>query len=167
MKAETFFCLILFTMKYSKYPVVVSPDHHMYLFFSEGPKGKIAKGVIYSQIGDDLYNLGFGDWNQELLQLNDSIRSNNGDRDKILATVAYTAQDFTNRLPKARLFIEGSTVARTRLYQMGIAINLLEINKVFIVEGHLGGKWGYFQPGRNYEALLIERKKSSKFGLWE
>lgn len=78
-------------MKYPKYPVIASADYHTYLFFSEGPKGKIAKGVIYSQLGGNLF-------------------------------------DFTNIFPDARIFVEGSTLARTRLYQMGIADNLLEIN---------------------------------------
>ena len=59
-------------MKYPKYPVVASHDHHMYLFFSEGPQGKIAKGVIYSKINEDLYNLGFGDWNEGSRYLDDS-----------------------------------------------------------------------------------------------
>jgi len=145
-------------MKYPKYPVIANPDDHMYLFFSEGPKGKILKGVIYSQIEGNLYNLSFGDWDQGLQQLDDSSRSNNGDRNKILATVAYTTLDFTDKFPHIQIFIEGSTTARTRLYQMGITNNLLEINQDFTVEGYRNKKWECFQPGRNYEAFLIERK---------
>lgn len=145
-------------MKYPKYPVIASPDHHMYLFFSEGPKGKIPKGVIYSRIEGNLYNLSFGDWDQVLQRLDDSSRSNNGDREKILATVAYTTLDFTDKFRGVQIFIEGSTTARTRLYQMGIAGNLLEINIDFTVEGYRNKKWEYFQSGRNYEAFLIERK---------
>lgn len=38
-------------MKYSKYPLVASDDYHVYSFFSDGPKGKIRKGVFYTQIG--------------------------------------------------------------------------------------------------------------------
>jgi hypothetical protein len=145
-------------MKFPKYPVITSPDHHMYLFFSEGPKGKIPKGVIYSQIEGSLYNLSFGDWDLKLRQLDDYSRSNNGDRDKILATVAYTTLDFTDKFPDIDIFVEGSTTARTRLYQMGITNNLLEINNYFRVEGYRYKKWECFQPGRNYEAFLIERK---------
>jgi hypothetical protein len=66
-------------MNHPKYPVFTD-DPHLYLFFSEGPRGRITKAVIYSQMGENLFNLGFGDWNEELRELDDSIRSNNGDR---------------------------------------------------------------------------------------
>lgn len=145
-------------MKHPRYPVAASDDNHTYLFFSEGPRGSIAKGVIYSPIEKDLFNLGFGDWNTELQELDDSSRSNNGDRDKILATVAFTALDFTSQFPNAQIFAEGSTSARTRLYQMGIADNLLEINNIFEMKGLFGDLWETFQRGKNYEAFLIRRK---------
>jgi|SRR5882757_6382728 len=145
-------------MKYPRYPVIASDDYHMYLFFSEGPRGKIPKGVIYSQIEENLFNLSFGDWNKELQNLDDSSRSNNGDRNKVLATVAFTALDFTGKFPNARIVAEGSTSSRTRLYQMGIADNLLEIKKNFDVEGLFSKHWEPFHQGRNYDAFLIRRK---------
>jgi hypothetical protein len=112
-------------MNQPKYPVVASDDPFMYVFFSEGPRGSIQKGIIYSPLEKDLFNLGFGDWSKERLELDDFSRSNNGDRDKVLATVAFTALDFTNQFPNAQIVVEGSTPARTRLYQMSIAVNLL------------------------------------------
>ena len=145
-------------MKYSKYPVSASADYHTYLFFSEGPGGRIAKGVIYSQIKKNLFNLGFGDWNEKLQELDDSRRTNNGDRDKVLATVAFTAFDFTNMYPQARIFVEGSTPARTRLYQMGIVYNLLEINESFEIQGFFNEEWEPFRTARNYKAFLITKK---------
>jgi hypothetical protein len=111
--------------------------------------GKIEKVVRYDKIGNDLYNLGFGDWNEELNGINDSNRSNNGDRDKVLNTVASTAIVFTDQFPNARLFVEGSTFARTRLYQMGIAHNLLEIKELFEIKGFKDEQWEIFQQGRN------------------
>jgi hypothetical protein len=82
-------------------------------------------------------------------------RSNNRDRDKVLSTVAFTALDFTNQFPYVQIFAEGSTSARTRLYQKGIANNLLEINRYFKIEGFVNGEWEFFLRGRNYEAFLI------------
>jgi hypothetical protein len=120
--------------------------------------GRIKKGVFFTKIGDNFFNLGFGDWNEESQDLDDSSRSNNGDRDKVLATVAFTALDFTNQFPDARIVAEGSTPARTRLYQMGIADNLLEIIENFEVRGLLDNIWEPFQRGRNYTAFLINRK---------
>jgi hypothetical protein len=46
-------------------------------------------------------HIGFGDWKVELGELDDLSRSNNGDRDKVLATVAFTAMDFTDKYPGA------------------------------------------------------------------
>jgi hypothetical protein len=112
-------------MNLPKYPIFASEEKHEYGFFSEGPMGKIRKVVRYEKIGNDLFNLGFGDWDEGLQGANDSNRSNNEDRDKVLNTVASTAIVFTNQFPNAQLFVEGSTLARTRLYQMGIAHNLL------------------------------------------
>jgi hypothetical protein len=145
-------------MNLPKYQVSADDERFLYEFFSEGPKGSIKKTVIYSEIEDGLFNLAFGDWNEELNKLDDSIRSNNGDRDKILATVASTAIDFTDRFPRAETFTEGSTAARTRLYQMGISNNLEEISEDFEIQGYIDQEWKPFRKGVNYEAFLIKRK---------
>jgi hypothetical protein len=145
-------------MNLPKYPVEADDENFIYQFFSEGPKGRIKKAVIYSQIDANFFNLAFGDWNETLNKLDDSIRSNNGDRDKVLATVASTAIHFTDRFHQVEIFTEGSTPARTRLYQMGIGHNLKEISEDFEVQGYMAGEWRTFQKDANYEAFLIKRK---------
>ncbi len=145
-------------MKLPKYQVSADDERLLYEFFSEGPRGSIKKTVIYSLIEDGLFNLAFGDWNEELNKLDDSIRSNNGDRDKILATVASTVIDFTDRFPQAEIFTEGSTPARTRLYQIGISNNLEEISEDFEIQGYMKQEWSPFRKSVNYEAFLIKRK---------
>jgi len=145
-------------MNYPKYPIVVNDDLLTYEFYSEGLRGRIKKSVIYTRIEGNLFNLGFGDWNEATQRLDDSSRTNNGDRDKVLATVAATAIDFTDKIQNARIFVEGSTLARTRLYQMGISYNLLEIKLKFEIQGFFINHWEVFQPGRNYDAFLIRRK---------
>jgi len=129
----------------------------MYMFYSDGPMGTIRKAVLYERIGKNLFNLGFGDWNGELNQINDFGRSNNGDRDKVLATVAFTALDFTDQFPDAHILFEGTTLARTRLYQMSIAYNLLEISTYFQIQGLKSESWEPFRLGRNYKAFLVRR----------
>lgn len=136
----------------------VDDAHTQYEFISEGPRGNILKAVIYDQIEEDLFNLAFGDWNAELKRIDDTNRSNNSDRDKVLATVAATAIDFTNKFPDAIIYTEGSTPARTRLYQMGITHNLEEISETFEIEGYINETWEPFQKGHNYEAFLVRRK---------
>jgi hypothetical protein len=136
----------------------MSEDSTFFAFLSEGPRGKIKKGVQYSRIGKNLFNLSFGDWTEDLQELDDSSRSNNGDRDKVLVTVAYTAMSFTEAFPDTQIFITGSTAARTRLYQMGITANLQEILQNFEIQGFAIGVWEPFLAGRNYEAFLFTRK---------
>jgi hypothetical protein len=63
------------SMKNPKYPVEASAERHTYEFYSEGPKGTIKKTVIYSQVVGNLYNLGFGDWKEQIHGLDDSSRS--------------------------------------------------------------------------------------------
>ena len=145
-------------MRYARYQVIVKNEHQMYEFCSEGQRGSIQKAVIYTHIQGNLYNLAFGDWNESNQKLDDSIRSNNGDKDKVLATVAFTALTFTEQYPKAEIFVEGSTASRTRLYQMGINNNLLEISLNFNVKGYREEYWEPFRQGRNYKAFLIQRK---------
>src|SRR5688572_18026618 len=54
---------------------------------------------------------------------------NNQDRDKILATVAAMVLEFTEHFPEVWVYAQGSTLARTRLYQMGIAAHWDDIDE--------------------------------------
>jgi hypothetical protein len=76
-----------------------------------------------------------------------------------LATVADTVLDFTNTYPDAFVFAQGSTPARTWLYQMGIGSFFDEIGGLFSVTAYYRGDWQSFEKGKNYEAFLIQRKK--------
>jgi hypothetical protein len=148
-------------MKEEKYSFNRLPEEYYYEFFSEGPKGNIKKIVRYRLIEEApnrIYNLGFGDWDDELEDVNDKIATNNKDRQKVLVTVADTVLDFTKYNPGASVFAQGSTAARTRLYQMGIAAFLAEIGADFTVLAYYNGEWESFEKGRNYEAFLIKRK---------
>ena len=62
-----------------------------------GPQGIVAKGIIYSTDRKKFVQSWFwGLEKEERGELDDLSRSNNGDRDKqVLATVAFTAIDFT------------------------------------------------------------------------
>ena len=134
-----------------------------YEFFSEGPKGRIRKLISYAYMGTenghDYYNLGFGDYDLTTKKINDLIISGNKDRDKILATVAATALEFTRQISSCRIVIQGSTATRTRLYQMKIAAYYQEISELFDIQcvkenGHLET----FRKGVNYGGFILERK---------
>lgn len=130
-------------------------------FFSDGPKGKIKKVIRFNPQNIDgitYFHLAFGDWNDQSKQLDDKAVSNNQDRAKILATVAAAILDFTGNDPDMMVYAQGSTPARTRLYQMGIASNWHEIESLLYVYGFTNDKWCPFEKNVNYEAFLVQRK---------
>ncbi|MGB1295417.1 MAG: DUF6934 family protein [Flavobacteriales bacterium] len=123
-------------MNYPKYQYKSERKLLHFEFISEGPKGLIPKIVEYTETGQEsIYNLGFGDYDEKTKSINDLSVTNNGDSLKVLATVASTVYAFTEKYPKAWIFATGSSNARTRLYRMGIANNLAEIQKDFKVFG--------------------------------
>ena len=136
----------------------------IYEFVSEGSKGTIRKMVEYSETGtENIYNLAFGDFNEQNNAIDDFSITNNGDSIKVLATVASTVYAFTEKYPKAWIFATGSTAVRTRLYRMGITNNLVEIKEDFKVFGLTidENKWEEFIVGEDYEAFLITKKENS------
>jgi len=147
-------------MNLPHYNYLISYDFTDYKFYSEGPKGKITKVVRYTKIEEnpDLYNLAFGDEQQDFWEINDSIITNNNDRDLVLSTVANTVIDFTNYYGECNIVAKGSTTSRTRLYQIGISGLLEEISIYFYVYGLKDDIWHDFQKNVNYEAFLIKRK---------
>src|SRR5690349_279160 len=122
-------------MNLNKYPILSTNEHLTYEFLSEGPNGTIKKVVYFQEIDKDIFNLAFGDWNEAEQGIDDKARSNNNDRDKVIATVASAVIDFIKYYPDASIFAKGSTPGRTRLYQIGIFANLHEISQLFIIEG--------------------------------
>jgi hypothetical protein len=135
-------------------------DFRQFEFVSRGPKGAIKKLVAYTKIQDDpiMYNLAFGDENPKTRLLDDSVKSNNEDRDKVLATVANTIINFSDHYGNHLIYATGSSPARTRLYQMSIAAMIDKINKDFDVYGVKDLVAYPFQKNVNYDAFVVKRK---------
>ena len=145
-------------MHLPKYHALANGTHDSYEFLSSGPKGTIKKVVVNTEIIPGVFNLAFGDWDEVEQQIKDSTRSNNSDRDMILATVASTVIDFMDYHPNSTLFAQGETPSKTRLYQIGIKSNWLEISLLFTIFGFKNGAWEKFQLGKNYEAFTLRAK---------
>ena len=90
-----------------KYLYKTNPSYLDYEFDSVGPKGIIKKVARFIEIGTNLYSFGFGDLNKNTGEISDTIVSNNGDGDKVLATIASIIYDFTNFYTKAAVFHTG------------------------------------------------------------
>ena len=83
----------------------------LYYFISEG-NNKLIKAIQYLYVGDikgsKMYNLGFGDYDEENEGINDSINTDNGDVYKVFNTVLSTVPRFFASVTDAMLIVQGS-----------------------------------------------------------
>jgi hypothetical protein len=149
-------------MNHSRYEFQTSETFLDFEFLSNGPRGTIRKAIRYTPCnigGTTYFNLAFGDWNDATAKIDDCSNSNNHDTQKVLATVAATVLDFITAYPDMPVYAEGSTPARTRLYQMGISANFKEIEPLLVVHALKNdGDWELFKRGTNYKAFVAWRK---------
>lgn len=146
-------------MKLPKYPLASSDKLLTFEFISEGQNGLIHKIVRYQPTNlKDVFNLAFGDKDHSSGEIDDTIISNNGDSEKVMATVAATIYAFTDKYPETYIYATGSTKARTRLYRMGITKFLSEVTADFEVLGERNDDWEPFKKDTEYEGFLVRRK---------
>lgn len=86
--------------------------------------------------------------------------SDNGDRNKILATVAQAIVLFFDQHPDAWVLFTGSTPSRTRLYRIAIHLELHTVVNQFNVYGIYNGQLERFQPNRPYDKFAFSKKKA-------
>lgn len=144
-------------MHLNAYQYTANSNHFDYEFESIGPKGTIKKVVRLSPIESQVYNLGFGDLNELTGEIDDFSVSDNADTNQILGTVAQIVYDFTILYPDAIVFVQGTTSARTRLYQMRISQHWDTISVLFTVHGYVSDGWSPFEKKKNYEAFIAKR----------
>ncbi len=148
-------------MKYECYEDVTSgSDFSSFQFISEGHNGNIHKQVLFTSTPlPNVFNLAFGDI-KENGDLDDLTISNNGDRNKILATILRVVDRYTNRFPDRYVIFKGSTEQRTRLYRMAISLHLEELSEIFDIYADISGdlKFVWFRKGLIVKAFLIKRK---------
>jgi hypothetical protein len=146
-------------MNLPKYPLLVGDNLMTFQFISEGPKGRIVKFVQFSQASlKGVYNLALVDKDESTGLTDDKVVSNNGDSEKILATVVATVYAFTDKYPDAFVYATGSTKSRTRLYRIGISKHITEIKTDFEIYGELSDRWENFRKGIDYNGFLVRRK---------
>lgn len=147
-------------MDLPKYQLTAENSLTVFEFISVGSKGEIPKLIIFSETHlKDFYNLGFGDKNLTTGDIDDKVVSNNGDSDKVLATVVSAVYAFTDLNPNTWVYATGSTKARTRLYRMGISKYYEKIKKDFELYGLIDDKWIEFDEKINFEAFVVKRLK--------
>jgi hypothetical protein len=148
-------------MELETYSIIKDTENFVFEFCSEGPRGTIKKVVKFRHVrklGDNVFSLAFGDQQEFTGRINDVAISNNNDQIKVLNTVATTVIDFIEKRPNAIILIQGSTLSRTRLYQMRISFHWSKISQYYEVYGEHGKEWLPFQKGVNYERFLVFKK---------
>ena len=147
-------------MKLDRYELKSDDLLTTFEFLSEGPKGKIDKLIQFSLVNQNrLYNLAFGDKDPFTGDINDRAITDNGDSEKVLATVVAAVYAFCDRFPDAWIYATGSTASRTRLYRMGINKFYDVVEADFEIFGQAKSEWERYQKGKDYEAFVIQRKK--------
>jgi len=141
-----------------KYKYTADKTFRVYSFVSNGPNGSIQKIAKFNEIGSNIYNFGFGDYDTKTGDISDTSVSNNQDTDIIMGTVGSIIYDFTNVFMDALIFIQGTNAARTRLYQININKHWTRIEPVFEVFGLKNQHWEAFKKLINYDAFLGRRK---------
>jgi hypothetical protein len=150
-------------MNLSYYDYLISEDFLSYYFCSVGPNGNIKKIIQLTLVNlpsNSYFNLSFGDLNEDGT-INDLSTTNNNDAEKVLATVARAVIVFTKIYPKAVVYVQGSTISRTRRYQMAINKFWKEIDPIFMVFGFEKEGFEPFRSGKNYLAFAVKRKNSN------
>jgi hypothetical protein len=106
-----------------------------------------------------VYNLAFGNVD-EFDDIDDTSVSDNGDRNKILATLAKVIDQYTRKYPERRIYFRGSTKERTRLYRMAVGLNLEELSDTFEIYGEVDDEEDFVPFRKNMEinAFVIKRK---------
>ena len=146
-------------MRKERYKLRAGKASMFFEFTSRGNKGLIKKRVVFEQIGkENIFNLAFGDVDETTDKFDDLVVTNNGDSEKVLATVASAVYLFSKKYPDAMIYAKGSTPVRTRLYRIGISNNFEELTELFNVLGLLDMKWCVYEKNKNYSAFLIKRK---------
>lgn len=148
-------------MKFEVYrEIEAADDFNSFDFVSRGKNGDILKRVIFTATDDnEVYNLAFGDVDEDN-EINDLIITDNGDRNKVLATVVLIVEAYTKRFPERWIYFRGSTADRTRLYRMAIGLNLEELNLAYEIWALVDGRLVLFSKDLKTNAFLIKRKNA-------
>jgi len=137
-----------------------------FTFLSQGDQ-VIPKLIAYTPIekgGRKYFNWGFGDLvideTTGEYKIDDKTESNNGDVKTVFYTVVSTLSDFFGVHPDATVYIQGSTRQRLAVYKGLVLRHWKHIEPFYDVKGFIHDKIESFEPGTDFEYLLISLKKA-------
>ena len=155
-------------MNYPKYDFTENTQTTIFEFYSIGKYGVIEKIIKFTLTeNEEVYNLGFGNKiniKGKDFSIDDSVISDNGDRDKVLATIAEAVYIFTEIHPDTYVYFTGNSESRNRLYRMAISNNFEELSMDFTIFGIVRNQvWSKteavpFNKAENFIGFLIKKK---------
>ncbi len=149
-------------MKNKFYNYLSDDDSLWFEFESISEKKTVKKIVVFSSFSDNpnLYNLALADVFPDGSYSDNSI-TNNDDMEKVMATVIQILLHFFEKHPSKKVYIEGSSAERTRLYRIIISRELPKIENVFGVYGILNNSIELFEKNKNYNGFVISLKNQN------
>jgi hypothetical protein len=142
------------------YPLEISDDKLRYRFVSNGLTGDIIKLVSYENYEGDLWNLAFGDADEDETDFDDKTISDNGDMRKVIRTIFETGLIFTDTYPKRNILIIPVDKQHQMLYNRVFKDKYDEIETDFTIEG-INSKISdteKYAPSKIYRAFILTRK---------
>lgn len=141
------------------WPLEASDENRIYTFLSRGPKGDIKMMIQFtSDIAEEVFILAFGNQKSDNT-LDYIVINNNGDRNKIIATVIKAVHEFTDYYPDAFVFFSGSSNGRNRLYRAAISTYLQSHLSKFNIWGlKEDGQFELFEKDKSYSGFIIKTK---------
>jgi hypothetical protein len=141
-----------------------TPDYELFTFSSKGRHGEIIKIVRFEEVVwlKNTFNLALGTISSDGEEDFESL-TNNGDRNKVLATVAIIISKFIETHPRTSIYIAGSDIRRTLLYQRAIAYAYEELIQIFNIFGDVSpssekSEFEVFDKLKIYNGFLIRKK---------
>lgn len=132
--------------------------HPMFWFTSTG-KETIVKVILFRPTEEpDIYEIVLGDLASDgLIDL--ETRSDNGDTEEVLSTVAEALLFFLSDHVEAKILIEASTDSRARLYQIAIKRELDDLGDYLVAYGFNGENPELLQSGKNFKKFVVSLRK--------
>lgn len=144
--------------QYEAYLTTSNDENTRFQFQSVGKRGVFEKVIYFTPLTVDTYNLSLVDYDSATDSYDDLSVTDNGDMPEIIVTVISTIHKFLNSNPGNKIYFEGSTPARTRLYQISISKIYDPVQSDLLISGLQGGRWYLFEPNVNFEGFLVEKK---------
>ena len=138
------------------YPFYADDDRLYFSFLSVSPERTIQKAIIFTPLSAHrIFNLALVDVLPDGSFCDQTI-SNNGDLEKIMATVIQCIAQFFESYTQADIYLQANTPAKNRLYRIIISRELSRIKKYYEIYGINDSVTEPFQAGREYHHYIIK-----------